>query len=93
VIHGMQEVWGSNPHSSTIFRFCVREKVTNVTHLDQVVPKATRLMVVQATGARPQSGFPAFLQLRKGAKSSPGRLRQLRTRGGALPAARRGVGM
>src|SRR5690349_9527047 len=27
-IHGMQEVWGSNPHSSTLFRFCVRELVT-----------------------------------------------------------------
>ena len=30
----MQEVWGSNPHSSTLFRAYVRLQVTISSHLD-----------------------------------------------------------
>ena len=33
-LHGMQEVRGSNPRSSTFFRVDVREKVTNSSHLE-----------------------------------------------------------
>ena len=48
----MQEVRSSNLLSSTVFRVCVRGKVTNVSHLKQAVLKATRLMSVQEARAR-----------------------------------------
>src|SRR5450432_2930451 len=42
-LHGMQEVWGSNPHSSTVFHVCVREKVTNSSHYLGQSPGTARI--------------------------------------------------